>query len=60
MDYESSNKVEFHNGGTQTRYYSILKLRSYLNDSNGKYLAIYAYMDGAYNIENTKENESIY
>ena len=58
LDYESSNKEESHNDGTQTRYYTILKLNIVLNDSNGKYLAIYAYMDGAYNIENTKENEA--
>ena len=57
LDYESSNKVESNNDGTKRRYYTIEKLRSKLYGSNGNYLAIYAYMDGVYDIENTKENK---
>ena len=57
LDQESYNKVESNNDGTKRRYYTIEKLRSELYGSNENYLAIYAYMDGAYDIENTKKNK---
>ena len=41
----------------QVRYYTIEKTKNNINNRQGKYLLIFAYMDGEYVIENTKENK---
>ena len=56
---EYSNKIETLNADTnlKKRYYTIEKTESHLNGKEGKYLALYAYMDGTYDIENTEKNK---
>ena len=55
---EYSNKADTVNDeGLKKRYYTIEKTKSHLNGKEGKYLALYVYMDGTYDIENTKENQ---
>ena len=52
-----SNKHETVNDKTEIRYYTIKKKKSTLDGKEGKYLAIFTYMDGYYDIENTVENQ---
>ena len=60
---EYSNKHETVSDNTNNgypydiRYYTIEKSKSNLNGKEGKYLAIFTYMYGYYDIENTKENQ---
>lgn len=55
---EESNKVDFlDNYNLERRYYTIEKTNSHLKGKEGKFLALFVYMNGAYDIENTKENK---
>ena len=55
---EFSNKVETVNDNNlKKRYYTIEKTESHLNGKEGKYLALFVYMDGTYDIENTEKNQ---
>ena len=55
---EFSNKVETVNdNNSKKRYYTIEKTESHLNGKEGKYLALFVYMDGIFDIENTEKNQ---
>ena len=61
FERESPTKVEaryYPNGAYQcdVRYYTIEKKKKYLEGIKGDYISIITYMNGFYDIENTKEN----